>query len=480
MTWPSLIVVSVVGLALTFALGLAAPSRFIRGRLRFSAYLLLAALALDLTSRQGLQEAALLASLARLLVVLATINLAVALLVNPWRVDRASDRFPAIAQDVAIVGMFAVVATLLLRDQILTTSAVGAVIVGFALQDTLGNFFAGLAIQIERPFRVGQWIAVAGKEGQVAEITWRATKLRTEAGQFLIVPNSQVGKEPILNYSEPTVPTRIEVVVGVGYQFPPNVVKAALGEALGQTALALSSPAADVLVHDFGDSAVVYKVRFWIQDYEAHEIARDQLRSAIWYTFGRDGIEIPYPIQVEIGREERPARPPEAVAAAAQRLLGVELFAGLADEERGTLAAECPEKLFARGDRIVRQGAPGASMFVVVSGQVQVLLEPSDREVARIDAGGFFGEMSMLTGEPRTATVRAATDVTALEITADRFRRLALARPALVEQVTMRVADRRLGLDRARDADEEASRSVAQAQQTLLQRIQRFLRLPAS
>ena len=97
------------------------------------------------------------------------------------------------------------IATVLLREQLLTTSAVGAVVVGFALQDTLGNLFAGLAIQIEKPFRVGHWIQVGDREGQVQEITWRATKLRTKDGQFLIVPNSVISKEPILNYSEPTI-----------------------------------------------------------------------------------------------------------------------------------------------------------------------------------------------------------------------------------------------------------------------------------
>ena len=140
-----------------------------------------------------------------------------ALLANPWRQDRPSDRFPAIVQDVTVIALFMVIGTVLLREQLLTTSAVGAVVVGFALQDTLGNLFAGLAIQIEKPFRVGQWVQFGDREGQVQEITWRATKLRTKAGQFLIVPNSVISKEPVLNHSEPTVPTRIEVEIGASY-----------------------------------------------------------------------------------------------------------------------------------------------------------------------------------------------------------------------------------------------------------------------
>src|SRR4030095_9059549 len=115
---------------------------------------------------------------------------------------------------------------------IVATTAVGAVVIGFALQDTLGNLFAGLAIQIEKPFRVGHWVHIAGHDGMVHEITWRATKIRTKAGNLLIVPNSTLSKEPITNYSEPFLPTRLEVEVGASYNDPPEEVQAASLEAL--------------------------------------------------------------------------------------------------------------------------------------------------------------------------------------------------------------------------------------------------------
>ena len=93
---------------------------------------------------------------------------------------------------------------MILQERIFATTAVGAVVIGFALQDTLGNLFAGLAIQIEKPFRVGHWVRVADTDGQVSEITWRATKVRTKAGNFVIVPNSTLSNDTIINYSEPT------------------------------------------------------------------------------------------------------------------------------------------------------------------------------------------------------------------------------------------------------------------------------------
>lgn len=474
---PVLLIAGVAALAVTLAFHATIPSRFLRGRLRLSAYLLLAFLALELAAAQRVGELQLITSIARLLFLLAVINLLVAITVNPWREHRASDRFPAIAQEVAVIGLFTVVATVLMRDQLLTTSAVGAVIVGFALQDTLGNFFAGLAIQIEKPFRVGNWIKVLEYEGQVAEITWRATKLRTEAGQFLIVPNSIIAKDPILNYSEPVVPTRIELEVGVAYQTAPSVAKAAIREAVSHAPLALAHPPADIILKDFAGSSIIYKVRFWIEDYEQHEPARDQIRTAIWYIFARKSIEIPYPIQVEISREEQLARQPSAIAADAERLARVDLFAMLSSDERYALASACAEQVFGDDEPIVGQGDAGSSMFVVMSGRVRVVLEPSGREVASIGEAGFFGEMSMLTGEPRTATVRAAGDVVVMEVSADRFREIVLARPAILEHVSAVVADRRAGLEDAKLAAAAAAAPGVTARRTLLDRIQKFLRL---
>ena len=362
-------------------------------------------------------------------------------------------------QDVAIIGLFVVVSTVLMKEQLLTTSAVGAVVVGFALQDTLGNLFSGLAIQIEKPFRVGHWVAVGDREGQVQEITWRATKLRTKAGQFLIVPNGVISKEAILNYSEPTMPTRLEIDIGASYDAPPNEVKAAIREALSNAPLVLSAPPPAILVHDFGASAVVYRVHVLDRRLRGRPRRRAIRCAAISGTrFRRHAIEIPYPIQIEMSREEPPSRSEAAIADAASRLGAIELFVPLSPDKRLELARDAREHLFCAGEAIVRQGDAGSSMFVVLSGRVRVVLEPTGQEVAVTEAGGFFGEMSMLTGDPRTATVRAIGDVRALEISAERFRALAIEQPDLVEHISAIVAGRRAGLDEARAA---AAASVA-------------------
>ena len=371
--------------------------------------------------------------------------------------------------------MFAVIGTVVLREQLLTTSAVGAVVVGFALQDTLGNLFAGLAIQIEKPFRVGQWIAIGDREGQVQEITWRATKLRTKNGQFLIVPNSVISKDPVLNYSEPIVPTRVEVEIGASYAVPPNDVKKAMYEAMANAPLVMKAPEPTVTIKGFGASSVDYLAQFWIEDYAVDRTARDQVRTNLWYTFRRYNIEIPYPIQVQYERDEEPIRTDAHIRAAAEHLANVDLFKTLSADARLSLSNAADEHLFGDGEAIVRQGADGDSMFVILSGQARVVLEPSGQEVAVIPAGGFFGEMSMLTGDRRTATVRAIGDVRVLEIESKDFRALAVENPHLLDHVSSVVTNRRVGLEDAKA--HVAAAAVPEAKQNFLARMRRFLTL---
>jgi small-conductance mechanosensitive channel/CRP-like cAMP-binding protein len=464
--------------AVTFALSLATRNRIARGKLRFATLIAGVALALATAMRVPQLAAAIpppIATLDGLLIALAIIVGAVAVLLNPFLVDRPSARFPNIVQDAAIVVLAFLVTTFVLRDTgLVAASAASAVVVGFALQDTLGNAFAGLAIQIEKPFRVGHWIRVGEHVGVVEEITWRATKLRTRAGAFVIVPNSVISKEAIVNFNEPVRPVRFSLDIGATYAKGPNDVREALFEAVHRSSLALREPKPVVHLVDFGNSAIVYRVKFWVAEFAEEDAALDEVRTAIYYSFARNGIEIPYPIQVEYSREEAPAAlPANAVAGALAR---VDLFAVLDDDARAQLASRTVERVFGAGEVIVRQGDTGRSLFVVHRGEVVVRLEPDGREVARTQPGGVFGEMSLLTGDPRTATVAAARDTVVLEIDAEALREVVLSRPASIAAISRLVVERRAGLDAAQAAARDDAGLVAQSE-SLLDRMRRFLRL---
>jgi small-conductance mechanosensitive channel/CRP-like cAMP-binding protein len=451
-------------------------NRVIRRRLRFTLVALLALIALNLAAHhvppfvsfpqeEGVE---------RLLFALALINLVVTLLFNPWFHDRVSDRSPAIVQDALVLGVFGTAAVFVLHDStFLTASAIVAAAVGFALQDTLGNAFAGLAIQIEKPFRVGHWISVASYEGLVAEVTWRATKLRTKAGNLVVIPNNVIAKEPINNYSEPAAPTRGAVEVGAAYGAAPNEVREAIVAAMRQVGRVLPAPAADVMLQDFAASAITYRARFWVSDFSQMDDVQTQVRQAIYYEFRRRAIEIPWPIQVQYDRTERPQDASEQRHRFRQAIAANPVLAHLDAGAHEALAGAAQERLFGDGELMVHEGDAGGSMFLVCRGRAAVTVGADAREVATIDAGGYFGEMSLLTGEPRSASVRARGDCVVLEIAAETFGAYVRTHPDVIDLLAAAAVERRRELDATRAAHAAALPEPV----SLAGRIRRFFRV---
>jgi CRP-like cAMP-binding protein len=313
-------------------------------------------------------------------------------------------------------------------------------------------------------------------EGSVSGITWRSTKLLTKAGNFVVVPNSTMAKDPITNYSVPTRHMRVQVDVGASYDVPPNVVKRVINEALRNASELSTARPAEVLIADFGASAIVYRVWFWVDDFDPDGRAQDQVRSYIYYAFRRNNITIPYPIQLEMSAEEGGMAPSPTAAADPGLLAQVPMFAPLNDSEREQLLSVARRVVFAKGEVLMRQGQPGHSLFVIHRGDASVTLAGTEGEVARLRAGDVLGEMSLLTGEARTATVTALTDCDLLEIDAKGFRTVVLANPSVLEHVTRVTASRRQELDRHRETH-AAALSQIEARQSLLNRVRQFLRL---
>lgn len=478
---PAQVAAGLVLLGLAAAVRAATANRVVRGRVRLTMLLAAVYAALNIAlAVPGLlrpETRPIAISVGHLVLAFALIHFIVLIAVNPLRADRVPERFPTIVQDALVFTIWALVATLVMEEKFLTTSAVGAVVAGLALQDTLGNLVSGLALQIEKPFKLGHWIVSGDWEGEVTEITWRAVKLRTRDGNQVIIPNAELSKSAIVNYSEPASPSRFEFDIGTSYDDPPNRVKAALLEVLAAEPLVLKTPPPFVRLINFADSSIIYRVHFWIEQLPTDEIVTDRVRTAIYYTFKRRNITIPYPIQIEYGLEMPPAGPSaEEKQRHTELLASSDLFGLLAEDDRQALVEAAAIRVYGRGEIVMRQGDEGDSAFIVASGRVRIALDPGDVEVAVLERGAVVGEMSLLTGEPRTATARALEDATLLEITAGDFRRFVLENPALVDQIGAIVAERRHGLSRARDAA-VASVPLPEVRRSLVARMRTFLRL---
>jgi small-conductance mechanosensitive channel/CRP-like cAMP-binding protein len=301
---------------------------------------------------------------------------------------------------------------------VLAGSGVAAIILGFAGQNLFGGIIAGASLQLNRPYRVGDWLQVGERFAEVMEVNWRSTRLRTNDGIYLDIPNNEIVRQTIINLHYPTQLHAMRVRVGVDYNAPPNRVKDALARAATNAEGVQKDPAIKVYLVDFADHAVTYEVKFYMLNHAAYNEVTDRIRTNIWYELKRQGIKIPFPIRtLQLERRAAPSALDEQEEARAI-LRSEPLFQCLSDAQIDGLIARAQVNQFGRGERVIEEGADGDSMFVLLRGaaQVSVSKNGSAVPVAILHSGDCFGEMSLLTGEKRSATVRAQDDCYVLEI----------------------------------------------------------------
>ncbi len=405
--------------------------------------------------------------------------------------ERLGVRAPSLVRDLLLGVVFIVSVFGLLRDSgvhlvsLVTQTAVLTAVVGLALQDTIANLFSGLALQVDHTINVGDWIQVGDHAGRVTQIKWRSTSIVTKDGCSVMVPNSTLLKSAVMNFSKPTPTNRLGCSIALHYRHAPNDVRAALLEAVREVPGVLALPVPDVIVSTFGDHAINYSVRFWVEDFENDQVIAGQVRTRLWYAVRRAGLEIPFPTRTlhlhQTTRDDEARAHTVDLADRLDALRQVELFAPLDEAELGLLAAEARVERFGAEERVLRQGDPGDSLFVVREGRVRVVLQAggTDRELAVLGAGDFFGEMSLMTGEPRRATVIAATDVVCYVIGHAAVERLLGAAPRLAEEISAILSLRlgRLAGERQGLGSESLGRDGGAVRDRLVSRIRRFFGL---
>ncbi len=326
---------------------------------------------------------------------------------------------------------------------LLATLGVGSLVVGLALQDTLGNLFSGISLLFEQPFSTGDWIGIGDLHGRVTNINWRAVHLETRERDLHVVPNSVLGKEVIHNFSRPTTSHGVILRVGFSYDDPPNDVKRMLRDICADVSGILKW-GVSVRTIGYGDFSISYDVRFFIDDYLRQPEIEEDYMSRVWYATRRNGFTIPFPIRT-VHHQALPPRPVvDKIEAAEQTLSKLPLFQDLEPEEVRALAERARLLEFAAQDAIVREGEPGDSMYLIERGAVLVRRAHgrSVRTLAELGIGAYFGEMSLLTGELRSATVIAKTDARALIIPKTAVQPILEARPKLAESFAEVVEER--------------------------------------
>lgn len=405
-------------------------------------------------------------------------------------------RPPRILRDLLLASAYIVIAFILLSRSgfdltgIVATSAVITAVIGFSLADTLGNIMGGMALQMEHTINVGDWVRIDQTEGRVTEIRWRQTSIETRDWDTVVFPNSVLmrGRVTLLGHRthEPRQ-HRQWVYFNVDFRYAPTDVIDAVEVALCAEPMpgVAEKPAPHCLLVDFKDSYASYAARYWLTDLSAPDPTDSLVRSRIFSALRRAGIPLSIPARslfVTEETEKRSARKhSKEILARVEALKRVELFRNLTSEECGELANRLKVAPFVRGEALTKQGAEAHWLYIIIAGKadVQVAVDGKREKIASIGAGEFFGEMGMMTGERRTATVFAQTDMLCYRLDKGALQDIIHRRPEIAEDISHVLARRRVELEAVREElSEEAKRErMNHAQTDLLDRIRDFFRL---
>jgi small-conductance mechanosensitive channel/CRP-like cAMP-binding protein len=371
---------------------------------------------------------------------------------------------------------------------VVTTSAIVTGALAFSAGETLANLWAGLSLQMENTLRIGDWVRIEDRIGQVVSIRWRSMAIATPNNETIVVPNSVLMKDRIVvlgRHGEQAALYRRSVDFQVDYDYAPTKVIGVIDEALNSADIrwVAKDPPPFCLCGQFMDSGVLYKAVYYPT--EIGEIRRidSDVMVAVFNALARAGMPIPFPQQVvELKRRSR-EKADEEKRAREQLVHDTELFHALVDDERAKIAASLKRMPFANGDLVFRKGEAADSLFILVEGRVKIMNEDEQGArvaLAELSAPGYFGEMGLLTGQPRAATVVADGPALCYRLGKQAFDGVLRSRPDVVEALAHVLVARQAENDatlKALDADARSRRAAGGAME-LMRRIRHFFALP--
>jgi len=361
---------------------------------------------------------------------------------------------------------------------LLATSGVLAMIIGLAIQVNISNIFSGIVINLEHPFRIGDWIKVDDKfRGKVIDITWRTTRIKTMEDTILSFPNSFVSESPINNYSYPNKKVWIKITIHVNSFYSPDRIKKICMDAM-QSIDGLVKEQDPIIRFELTDWSADYTLIFCIDNYEYKFKYKSDVYERVWTHLNRIGIE-PAIQRQEIhmfqGRYDRG----EIATSPITILQEIDIFQPLADEIKNKLSENMNQKTYIPDDTIISQGEEGDSLFVIVEGSVavKVSINNKDVEVDRMGAGAYFGEMALLTGEPRTASILAKTHCTLYEITKNDIAPLFEQYPKITEILSQALTKRTINREYKKDKYNASLIDKEELNSKFLSKISKYFKL---
>jgi CRP-like cAMP-binding protein len=299
----------------------------------------------------------------------------------------------------------------------------------------------------------------------------------------VIVPNAALGMGRITNFTKPRSLSRRSVYVNAPYEVPPRRVHEVLLAAMADAWGVLKDPPPSVVTNRFDERGVEYWVRFYTTEFASRDRVDGGVRDCVWYALQRAGVAIPGPLRtVSLQSTPRASAGETPTDRCEQALRTLPLFADLSDDEVRRLATLSQIRLFAPHEVVIRQDDPGGELFVILRGGVDVSAGRADNnkiEVTTLGPGDIFGEMSLMTGAPRTATVTTAGECELLAIGSGDFRQLLAASPDLAKRVHRLATERKTQLsDRLDRADARGEADAADERHFFVRFLDQLLARP--
>ena len=392
---------------------------------------------------------------------------------------------PKILRDlIFIVGSILLIA-LNLKEQssidlvgLVTTSAVLTAVLGLAAQDPLKDLIGGLSLQLEQVIREGDWIEIDGQIGQVHSISWRDTEINSLYGSKLIFPHASSNSSTIRNFTSNGAHGN-RLIIGLDYNMPPDRAKKLMQKISANHPLVLRSPASIVRIKSFEESCINYEWINWQQDYGQSRALRGELQEQLWYALQREGFSFPFSVRdVRLSRSSQPSQStPTGSTKSLQTLRSLlqdnPLFSILSEQQIQKTISISSICSYGPGEIIFSENETGDSLFMLIDGHVSIrntAITRNSTEIAQLNRGDIFGEMTVFAGTPRSATIQSIGKVDVLEVSRQAIAELIEEEPELMDSFGQLISARQAQLDELKlQSKEVTSRDVVGRMKELFQ-----------
>ncbi|GAB4197911.1 MAG: hypothetical protein OHK0057_30350 [Thermoflexibacter sp.] len=363
---------------------------------------------------------------------------------------------------------------------LIAASSVLAFVLGIAARDALATIFLGISLSLNESLKKGDWITINNQTGQIIDMDWRAVTLQTLQNAILIIPNNVFANATIANHSRTQPHKMLEITVLQSYEHSPQRVKDLLLKSASQSFLVLKDPKPQVFVSKYEKDGIRYTLQVYTNEWQDLKVSNEVL-SIAWYAFYREGIDwdldpstqiLPH-LQVPEDKSD------EEITKHVTILKNKGIFTALNERELTAMIAIAKKKVYGALEVIVKQGDEGSSLFYVAEGILEVLIDQEDGsklKVAELKNGDIFGEMALLTGQRRTATVVAVTEVALYEISKEIITPVIDHRRQILNDMSMLLAQREVEnyLKKLDYKDQDRERKLQEAESKFMQLINQF------